>query len=87
MALLGGCGGGPRLIREPESLDALDVPCCDCFCCFFNVKCLVSSALKSLTPFTALFGTAALGDAECDGDSLGGEVRLVVAEDKKKSIR
>lgn len=66
----------------PASLLLLfgDVPC---FCCFFNVKCLVSSALKSLTPFelTALFVTAAFCVAAVYGcDSLDGDVRVVGAE-------
>lgn len=76
----GGCGGGPRLMREPESF-AVEVTGCCCFCCFFNVKCLVNSALKSLTPFelTALCVADVFGDAECPGDSLGGDVRLVAA--------
>lgn len=67
-------------MREPESL-VVGVACCVCFCCFFSVKCLVSSALKSLTPFelTALFVTAVFCDSECDGDSTGGDVRLVGA--------
>lgn len=75
-------------MREPESL-VFDVPCCVGFCCFFSVKCLVSSALKSPTPFelTALFVTAAiLCDAECDGDSLGGDVRLVIAKNEYQTI-
>lgn len=65
-------------MREPDSL-VVDAPCCVCFCCFFSVKCLVSSALKSPFELTALLVTAALCDAECDGDSLGGDVRLGIA--------
>lgn len=72
-------------MRAPESLDTVDDAVCWLCFCFFNVRCLVSSALKSLTPFefTALFVAIALfDDAECDGDSLGGDVRLGIAETK-----
>ena len=54
----GGCGGGPRFVFKLASV-AL-ICCCwfvivvvrGCCCCFwrFNVKCFVSSALKSKGP-------------------------------------
>lgn len=42
----GGCGGGPRFVLRFASVALPDCSCC-CFFCFFSVKCLVNSALKS----------------------------------------
>ena len=56
----GGCGGGPRFVFKLASVALICcswfvvvvVRGCCCCCCFwrFNVKCFVSSALKSKGP-------------------------------------
>lgn len=68
LADFGGCGGGPRFVLRLASVALICVllvggcGCC-CCCCFwrFNVKCLVSSVLKSMGPLLAFEALVAAG--------------------------
>lgn len=81
--LTGGWGGGPRLTLVTDSLTEFEFEfdsCCCCFFCFFSVKVLANSALKSPTAepvelLMLVFWGLPIDDAD-DGDSLGGDREL-----------